>query len=380
MATMNSTDVHDWQDPYRTSTNVILEMLTLCIMWIGCVFGNTLVCVVVYRSRRMQSTTNYFVVSLAWADLLVAFFCMPFIASRVVTEEWIFGDFMCKIVRFLQILAPGSTVYVLLAIAFDRFYTIIYPLSFKVTRGKAKQMIAGSWLFAAIIASPSFYLYGAVTSDYPPGTILCNTYIPRSVGAIIYSVFIFLIIFLVPVVIILVVYIRIFKYIWTVGVGGRTFQRTMNTVPRTKVKTIKMLSIVNIFYFLSWAPFIFVQLWFACSHSTYINPTVYVAVTWVSFASSVSNPIIYSCYNANFRRGCKEVFCMSNMRCYRSNTYAITTASRFGKKNHIGVVDMSNGNGHYRASTPTKTFDRDSKGDKKMAWPLAARPGPDTYL
>ncbi|XP_077994613.1 putative G-protein coupled receptor 19 [Glandiceps talaboti] len=375
-----STSTEEWTDPNRTKVNVILEIVTLSVMWIGCIIGNTLVCVVVYRSRRMQSTTNYFVVSLAWADLLVAFLCMPFIATRVISAEWIFGDFLCKMVRYLQLLTPGSTVYVLIAISFDRFYTIIYPLSFKVTRGKAKQMIAGSWLFSAIIASPTFYFYGANTYEYNPNVVLCNAFIPSSVGGIIYTVLIFLIIFVIPVMIIIIVYSKIFKYIWTVGIGGRTFQRTMNTVPRTKVKTIKMLSLVNVVYFLSWAPFCITQLWYACSRATYVNPTIYIAVTWISFASSVSNPIIYSCYNANFRRGCREVFCMSNMRCYRSNTYAITTTSRFAKKNHIGIIDSSNGNGHYRSSTPTKTFDRDSKGDKKMAWPLAAMPGPDTYL
>ncbi|XP_070562471.1 probable G-protein coupled receptor 19 [Ptychodera flava] len=380
LSTSNATTVPVWTDPHRSNANVILEIVTLSIMWLGCIFGNTLVCIVVYRSRRMQSTTNYFVVSLAWADLLVAFLCMPFIAARVISTEWVFGDFMCKLVRFLQLLTPGSTVYVLIAISFDRFYTIIYPLSFKVTRSKAKQMITGSWIFAAIIACPTFYFYGATTSDYYPDNVLCNTFIPNNVGGIIYTVLIFLIIFLIPVVIIAIVYVKIFKYIWTVGVGGRTFQRTMNTVPRTKVKTIKMLSIVNVVYFCSWAPFCIAQLWYACSQATYVNPTIYISVTWIAFASSVSNPIIYSCYNSNFRRGCKEVFCMSNMRCYRSNTYAITTTSRFAKKNHIGVIETSNGNGNYRSSTPTKNFDRDSKGDKKMAWPLAAMPGPDTYL
>ena len=41
-------------------------------------FGNVLVILAVYRERALQSVTNYFIVSLALADLLVAVLVMPF--------------------------------------------------------------------------------------------------------------------------------------------------------------------------------------------------------------------------------------------------------------------------------------------------------------
>ncbi|RZF40674.1 hypothetical protein LSTR_LSTR012775 [Laodelphax striatellus] len=41
-------------------------------------FGNVLVILSVYRERSLQTVTNYFIVSLALADLLVAVLVMPF--------------------------------------------------------------------------------------------------------------------------------------------------------------------------------------------------------------------------------------------------------------------------------------------------------------
>jgi len=41
------------------------------------VFGNVLVCVSVKRERSLQTVTNYFIVSLAIADIMVAVLVMP---------------------------------------------------------------------------------------------------------------------------------------------------------------------------------------------------------------------------------------------------------------------------------------------------------------
>lgn len=52
--------------------------LILVLFPIFTLFGNVLVILAVYRERTLQSATNYFIVSLALADLLVAVVVMPF--------------------------------------------------------------------------------------------------------------------------------------------------------------------------------------------------------------------------------------------------------------------------------------------------------------
>ena len=170
----NKNEQETWQ--------ISLQVLTAIIMWLVAVSGNCLVILVVKRSRRLQSTTNYFVVSLALADLLVALFCLPMILIRVVALKWLLGNLLCKVVRFMQYMAPCVTVLVLVCICVDRFYTILYPLSFKITRGKAKKMIVVSWFLAVVMSCPTFYFFKVDDSSevYP----FCNTYISYSLEGI----------------------------------------------------------------------------------------------------------------------------------------------------------------------------------------------------
>lgn len=356
-----------------TSGEVAVLGLVFGVLWLVSILGNALVCLVIHRSRRTQSTTNYFVVSMACADLLMSLGCAPFVLLQVAAGRWPLSAAACRAVRYLQHLCPGVQVYVLLSISVDRFYTIVYPLSFKVSREKAKKMIVASWLFDAAFVSPCFFFYGSPSADSH-----CDFFLPDSWSSIAYAAVHLLFGFLVPVALIVSFYQRVVRYIWRISADGHTVRRTMNIVPRTKVKTIKMFLMLNSVFFLTWTPFYVAQLWHPRESPSRQGLLFFTAIAWISFSSTASKPTLYSVYNANFRRGMRETFCMSSMKCYRSNAYTITASSRMAKKNHVGVVDIP-----VQAKTVAKdsvydTFDRDAK-EKKLAWPTNANP-PNTFV
>lgn len=69
-------------------TDVVLFIFKASVMGmiiIGAIFGNLLVIVSVMRHRKLRIITNYFVVSLAFADILVAIAVMTFNASLQLT-------------------------------------------------------------------------------------------------------------------------------------------------------------------------------------------------------------------------------------------------------------------------------------------------------
>ena len=73
-----------WWDSERNESSEASEQdernyyaMLYSLLILAIVFGNVLVCIAVVRERSLQTTTNYLVVSLAVADLLVASLVMP---------------------------------------------------------------------------------------------------------------------------------------------------------------------------------------------------------------------------------------------------------------------------------------------------------------
>lgn len=346
----------------------------LAALWLVSVVGNSLVLLVVQRSRRTQSTTNHFVVSLAGADLLLSLGVAPFALLQVAWGGWPLGGAACRALRYLQHLCPGVQAFVLLSIAVDRFYTIVFPLSFKVSREKAKRMIAASWLLDSAFVSPCLFLYG---SPAPSDSTHCRFFLAESWAGLAYASLHLLVGCAAPAGLVVFFYQRVVRHIWRLGTDGHALRRTTNVVPRTKVKTVKMFLVLNSLFFVTWTPFYVAQLWHPgeAEGPSRQGALLFAAVAWLSLGSAASKPTLYSVYNANFRRGMRETFCMSSMKCYRSNAYTITASSRMAKKNHVGVVDVSTQAKAAAAkdSAVYSAFDHEAK-EKKLAWPTNSNP------
>ena len=276
---------------HHSATIVILVIYFVTAGTIS-LLGNMLVCVVIHRSKRLQSTTNYFVISLSITDIIYTVLIVPFQVTELVQNGWFISLAMCRIVRFLQYWLPGTVMFVLLCVCEDRYYTILYPLSFKITRGRAKHMITASWFASFIIACPALYFFGLDTIndiEYCASIVFSGE---TKVQGVFYITCYLSLTFAVSISIISIAYVKIFRYIWRTGIGGRTFQRTTNPVPRPKVKMVKMIMAVNMVIVALATPFVMTQLWFYSmpGGSTVATHNVFLAVSAIYFVCSVAKP------------------------------------------------------------------------------------------
>lgn len=101
---LNSTTPGYQESSWSLYVVVAVKSMVMGFIILAALFGNLLVMVSVMRHRKLRVITNYFVVSLALADMLVAIWAMCFNASVELTNgTWLFGYFMCDVWNSLDV-------------------------------------------------------------------------------------------------------------------------------------------------------------------------------------------------------------------------------------------------------------------------------------
>ncbi|KAM4652351.1 D(2) dopamine receptor [Discoglossus pictus] len=176
--------------------NYYAMLLTLLIFVI--VFGNVLVCMAVSREKALQTTTNYLIVSLAVADLLVATLVMPWVVYLEVVGEWRFSRIHCDIFVTLDVMMCTASILNLCAISIDRYTAVAMPMLYN-TRYSSKRrvtvMISVVWVLSfaiscpllfglnntapneCLIENPAFVIYSSVVSFYVPFIVTLLVYV-----------------------------------------------------------------------------------------------------------------------------------------------------------------------------------------------------------
>ncbi|KAK7882555.1 hypothetical protein WMY93_028729 [Mugilogobius chulae] len=147
--------------------NYYAMLLTLLIFVI--VFGNVLVCMAVSREKALQTTTNYLIVSLAVADLLVATLVMPWVVYLEVVGEWRFSKIHCDIFVTLDVMMCTASILNLCAISIDRYTAVAMPMLYNTrysSRRRVTVMISVVWVLSFAISCPLLFgLNNTATRD-----------------------------------------------------------------------------------------------------------------------------------------------------------------------------------------------------------------------
>nr|7T32_A Chain A, Adenosine receptor A2a/Soluble cytochrome b562 Fusion Protein [synthetic construct] len=115
------------------------------------ILGNVLVCWAVWLNSNLQNVTNYFVVSLAAADIAVGVLAIPF--AITISTGFCAACHGCLFIACFVLVLTQSSIFSLLAIAIDRYIAIRIPLRYNglVTGTRAKGIIAICWVLSFAI-------------------------------------------------------------------------------------------------------------------------------------------------------------------------------------------------------------------------------------
>ncbi|XP_076228617.1 5-hydroxytryptamine receptor 2B isoform X2 [Nomia melanderi] len=135
-------------------------MLALVLV-LGTAAGNILVCLAIAKERRLQNVTNYFLMSLAITDLMVAVLVMPLGILTLVRGYFPLPSVYCLVWICLDVLFCTASIMHLCTISVDRYLSLRYPMKFgrNKTRRRVILKIIFVWILSIAMSLPLSLMY-----------------------------------------------------------------------------------------------------------------------------------------------------------------------------------------------------------------------------
>ncbi|KAF8764181.1 cardioacceleratory peptide receptor-like [Argiope bruennichi] len=275
------------------------RLYTLAIMFVVSVIGNTMVVkqlLPLTRGRFPKSKILF--LNLAAADLFVTFGTMlSQLIWELMDQQWIAGDALCKIFKFSQTYSLCSSTYMLVAIALDRFNAIVRPLS---TPPQPKYYALATWMIALLPALPCLLVFHVI--ELSEGITKCVSIFYTSVQAQSwrqpYVLCVFVIAIILPFLLLLVLYIKIMVEIRQRSAVFTPSQQTASSLPRARIKTLKMTSAILLAFIILNFPYVVQECFISFGYIDLINKNFSALAGVISASNSAVNPYIYLTFQA----------------------------------------------------------------------------------
>ncbi|XP_060884922.1 pyroglutamylated RF-amide peptide receptor [Labrus mixtus] len=303
--------------PYSAKTTFVIMYMLIFVLALA---GNSLVIYIVLKKRATQTATDIFICSLAVSDLLITFFCIPFTLLQNISSEWFGGVLVCKTVPFVQTTAIVTGILTMTCIAIERYQGIVFPLKMRrqYSSKRAYKILGLVWLTSVMVGSPMLFVQQLqVKYDflYDHYHICCQESWSSVTHRQVYTTFIMVALFLLPLAAMLFLYTRIGIELWIrKRVGDSSVLDTMNhreinKISRKKKRAVKMMVTIVLLFTICWAPFHTVHMLFEYYdlEKKYDGVTLNMIVAIfqaIGFSNSFNNPIVYAFMNENFKKNC----------------------------------------------------------------------------
>ena len=249
------------------------------------VFGNGLVVASFIRNSRLRTITNYFVVSLAVADILVGVVSIPIWISMLLYSSG--GCTLQDVYYVLDLFAGTCSILHLVTISLERFFAVVYPIRHRNTSAKVYVIfLVVVWVIPAVACGAANKL--------------------KSINRQANMLFLFIGFFVIPLLVILFTYAMIWRAANNRIQPSQDSSRSMKRDMRIAIT----IALVIGFFVIAWLPFFIVQLLLVfcekCQPGIF-STELLLFLKFMHYSNSAVNPIVYAVKIPEFRRAFKQL-------------------------------------------------------------------------
>ena len=291
------------------------QTFAYCLIFVVSLTGNTVIGIIVYKTKTMRKPINFFIVNMAMSDLLFPIFLIPLKIQLLYIDSWLIGgplgQALCKLVSSLVDISLGVSIQSLVLIAVGRFGAVVYPLSSPLISSKlCPFFILATWIVAMAFHSPYLFVFKLVEYD---GRLFCHWLwkeaFRESSSFQSYILSLLVAFVFVPLVVIAILYIVIFLKLksqrspgeHSANAGQQRRQRERNVLKMT-IAIVLGFAVCWLPLAIEWLVFFASDIWSCGLH--YFS----IVARFVARANSAINPCICFIFSRNYREGLKTLF------------------------------------------------------------------------
>ncbi|XP_074595626.1 adenosine receptor A2b-like isoform X1 [Brevipalpus obovatus] len=302
-----------------------------------CAFaGNLLAILVFIFDKRLRKVTNFYIISLSCADLLVGLVGVP---SAILTKIGLPKNDFNGCLTMLSLLVVLCTISILnlVAVSLDRFWAILYPLNYhsQMSSRAARIIIISCWILGALVGF--LPLFGWNQGKKGPECYFLRI---MDYG---FLVFLFFATIVFPAFIMLFVYLRIYlvvvnhsslfdqkdscksdgsskisngdRVVYTIETSDtdsdfRMTESKVSSFNRREVKKARKLAMIVAFFMICWIPLYLSNTIMAFSKESIKTPLWLLdTLIIMSHLNSAINPLLYAYHMKDFREAMKNFLC-----------------------------------------------------------------------
>jgi len=299
-----------------TATKVGLTF-AFCLIFLVSLAGNTVIGIIVYKTKTMRKPINILIVNMAMSDLLYPIFVIPRDIHWLYINSWLIGgslgEALRKLSNFLPPVSFAVSVQSLVLIAVDRFGAVVYPLRSPLISSRlCSFFILVTWIVAMAFFSPFLFTFKVV--KFSDGWVCFKLAWVEAFGEVSseenYYVSWYVIFIFIPLLLITILYIIIYIKLKLQKIPGEQSANARQQRQQREGNVLKMAITVVLGFAVCWLPFaiswlliFFVSETWSCGFE-YFGFVAY----FMTRINCAMNPCICFIFSRNYRIGLKALF------------------------------------------------------------------------